>query len=282
MKNCKGKRIIRDSKKSIFALQTKNLFLRLVDISIVYVLMPNVLIMLKKLIVIALSLTVFVSSAQEKSKKAAMPDIPGSFIIDFGFNRAINPPDKFSQDFWGSRTVNVYYRYPVRFGRTKFSVIPSIGLSLERYKFSNNFTLDRTPASDGTYPLFIATTQFPNTTIIKSMLVTNYLELPIGFRYDTKPEDIASSVSFELGGRVGVLYQSFTKVKYEENGETKKAFDEQRHGLNSLRYGLYGRFGIGGFNFFTFYNLSPTFEANKGPGKTTMNSFTFGISINGF
>ncbi len=114
------------------------------------------------------------------------------------------------------------------------------------------------------------------------MLVTNYLELPVGFRYDTKPEDIASSISFEVGGRIGVLYQSFTKVKYTEGDETKKVFDEQNHGLNTLRYGIYGRFGIGGFNFFTFYNLSPMFYANKGPAKTDMNTYTFGISINGF
>jgi hypothetical protein len=238
--------------------------------------------MLRKFIVIVLLFTAFLASAQEKSKKTAMPDIPGSFIIDFGFNRAINPPSNFSQNFWGSRTFNVYYRYPVRFGRTKFSVVPSVGLSFERYKFGNNFTLNRVPEPDGTYGLFVATNQLPGVKIVKSMLVTNYVELPIGFRYDTKPEDIASSISFELGGRVGLLYQSFTKIKYEENGETKKAFDEQTHGLNSLRYGVYTRFGIGGFNFFGFYNLSPTFEANKGPGKTTMNSFTLGISINGF
>jgi hypothetical protein len=236
--------------------------------------------MMRGLVSILLIVVVSSVCAQDKPKKAAMPDIPGSFILDFGFNRAINPPDKFSQDFWGSRTVNVYYRYPVRFGRSKFSVVPSVGLSLERYKLSNNYTLARTAETDGTYPLVVAKDLYPGT--FKSMLVTNYLDLPVGFRYDTKPEDIAGSLSVELGGRVGILYQSFTKIKYEENGETKKVFDEQSHGLNSLRYGLYARLGIGGFNFFSFYNISPMFEANKGPAKTDMNSFTFGISINGF
>ena len=231
----------------------------------------------------------FAVSAQTKSK-AAMPDIPGSFILDFGFNRTINPAQNFQQDFWGSRTVNIYYRYPIRFGRSKFSFIPSAGLSLERFKFSNDYTLNRTAESDGSYKLLRVKDLFTGaSSVSKSMLITNYFELPIGFRYDTKPEDIASSLSIELGGRIGVLYQSYTKVNYQENDETKQYYDEQTHGLNPFRYGLYGRFGIGGFNFFSFYNLSPLFAANKGPvdtsstnTKTQMNTFTIGISINGF
>ncbi len=239
-------------------------------------------------VLLFLFFAIFSASAQEKRSKVAMPDIPGSFILDFGFNRAISPPEKFEQDFWGSRTVNVYYRYPLRFGKSKLSFVPSIGLSLERFKFSNNYTLSHNSEPDGSYSMVVANTTYPGT--FKSMLITNYLDLPIGFRYDTKPEDIAGSLSIELGGRVGVLYQSFTKIKYTENNETKKIFDEQSHGLNPIRYGIYTRLGVGGFNFFWFYNLSPLFSANKGPAtnatnpsiKTSADTFTFGISINGF
>jgi hypothetical protein len=241
-------------------------------------------------VLLLLFIVIFSASAQDKPKKAAMPDIPGSFILDFGFNRAITPAQNFQQDFFGSRTVNIYYRYPIRFGKSKFSVVPSIGLSLERFQFSNNYTVNRSSEPDGSYRLIavkdLITT---STSTSKSMLITNYFELPIGFRFDSKPEDIASSASIELGGRIGVLYQTFTKVSYQENDEAKQYFDEQSHGLNAIRYGLYGRLGIGGFNFFTFYNLSPLFAPNKGPVdnsttgiKTNMNTFTFGISINGF
>jgi Outer membrane protein beta-barrel domain len=116
----------------------------------------------------------------------------------------------------------------------------------------------------------------------KSMLVTNYIEIPLEFRFDTRPEDIARSFNVAIGGRVGYLFDSFTKVRYKNNGETVKVKDKYDHGLNSIRYGVYTRIGIGGFNWFAFYNLSEMFEKNKGPHGAAINTITAGISINGF
>lgn len=219
--------------------------------------------------------------AQEKRKKAARPDIPGSFMVDFGFNQAMNEPAEFKQAFWGSRTVNFYYQYPIRFGRSKYSFNPGIGLSLERWKFKNEYTLTEVNTNgDLTYSLVPANTTYPN--VKKSMLVTNYVEAPLEFRFDTNPEDIARSFSVALGARVGYLYDSFTKIKYKEDGQTKKIKDKQDWGLTPYRYGAYSRIGIGAFNFFCFFNMTTLFEKDKGPSKTGMNSLTFGISINGF
>jgi len=239
----------------------------------------NSTIMTRIVFVLLLSLLMSVSVLAQTTKKVARPDIPGSFVFDFGFNRARLIPPNFKQGFWGSRTVNLYYQYPLRIARTKFSFVPGIGLSLERFKLVNNYTFG--PVNpDGSFPLVAANTLYPG--IYKSMIVTNYFELPVGFRFDTHPEDIARSLSVSLGGRVGLLFDGFTKVKYKQDGETKTIKDKQNHGLNPFRYGVYGRFGIGGFNFFTFYNLSPLFEKAKGPDATLMTTFTVGISINGF
>jgi hypothetical protein len=114
------------------------------------------------------------------------------------------------------------------------------------------------------------------------MLVTNYFEIPIEFRYDTKPEDIARSFNVAIGGRIGILYDAFTKIKYNDLGETVKYKNKLNHGVNPIRYGVYSRIGIGSFSFFGFYNLSEMFEKDKGPEGTTMNTMTFGISLNGF
>lgn len=231
-----------------------------------------------------LALLVLVSGAlfgQEKKKKAARPDIPGSFMVDFGFNHAMKEPAEFQQAFWGSRTVNFYYQYPIHFGHSKYSFNPGVGISLERWKFKNEFTLAEVNTNgDLTYSLVSANTIYPN--VKKSMLVTNYLEAPLEFRYDTNPEDIARSFSVAVGARVGFLFDSFTKIKYKEDGQTKKIKDKQDWGLNPYRYGVYSRVGIGAFNFFCFYNLTTVFQENKGPSNTGMNSLTFGISLNGF
>jgi len=228
-------------------------------------------------IMICASLSTF---AQEKEKKAARPDLPGSFLIDFGFNTGISSPDNWSEAFWGSRTVNLYYQYPFRFGRSKFSFVPGLGLGMERFKMDNNFTLSSDPGPDGNYELI--PTDAPTFEVKKSMIIANYFDIPVEFRFDTHPEDIARSFNFAVGARAGFLFDGLTKVKYKEEGENKIRKDKQNHGLNEFRYGFYTRIGIAGFNVFMHYNTSPFFEKDKGPDMTKMNTMTIGISLNGF
>ena len=225
-----------------------------------------------------LSFSVF---AQEKPPKAARPNIPGSFMIDFGFNRGIQKPENFSQAFLGSRTLNLYYQYPIRIGRSHFSFNPGIGASMERWKFKNQYVIaDKTDDQQDQFLLYPGTDFFKG--IKKSMLIANYVEVPLEFRFDTAPEDLGRSFNFALGGRIGYLFDSKMKVKYKEDGETKISKNKENLGLTQLRYGVYSRIGVGSFNIFGFYNLTPLFEKGKGPDQTTMTHYTIGISINGF
>jgi len=105
--------------------------------------------------------------------------------------------------------------------------------------------------------------------------------MPLEFRFDTNPKDVSRSFSFSVGGRVGILMEAHTKIKYIDNGLNGTYKDKQLHGLNQFRYSAYTRIGLGNFNLFGFYNLSPLFSANKGPAATTMNTMTIGISLNG-
>ncbi len=225
-----------------------------------------------------LSFSVF---AQEKPHKAARPNIPGSFMVDFGFNQGIRKPENFSQAFLGSRTLNLYYQYPIRIGRSKFSFNPGIGASMERWKFKNNAILVDT-SNNSTDEFLLASGAILFKGIKKSMLIANYVEIPLEFRFDTTPEDIARSFNIAIGGRIGYLFDSKMKVKYKEDGETKILKNKENLGLTQLRYGVYSRIGVGGFNIFGFYNLTPLFEKGKGPDQTTMTHYTVGISINGF
>lgn len=229
------------------------------------------------------------STDQKKQK----PNLPGIFLIDLGVNQGISKPETFNQGFWGSRTVNIYYQYPIRIFESKFSFNPGIGLSMERWKFTDGATLIDTvelvsfpngatsPDQVEQYNLLSPTRIYPELAD-KSMLVTNYFEIPIEFRFDTKPEDIARSFNFALGGRIGFLFDAFTKVKYDDRGEVVKVKYKLNHGVNPLRYGVYTRIGLGSISMFGFLNLSELFEENKGPMGTTMNSYTVGISVNGF
>lgn len=239
--------------------------------------------MRKSLYIIIPVFTISFSLAQE-AKKVKRPDLPGSFIVEFGFNTAQGTtPANYDQGVWGSRTLNLYYQYSIRLWKSKFSINPGLGLSFERYKFSNNYTLPRLPNADGRYDLVRVTEVYPNVTVDKSMLVMNYLDfMPVELRFDTKPEDLNRSFHVSAGLRVGFLFDSHTKVAYSEAGEDKTIKDKQKFGLNTFRYGFYGRLGIGNFSLFGNYNITPVFDTPRAPSNSTMSTMTIGLSISGF
>lgn len=237
--------------------------------------------------IISASLTLlfftFSIQAQEQKQRVKRPDLPGAFLLEFGFNRAQgSTPANFEQGFWGSRTLNLYYQYPIRLWNSKFSYRPAAGFSFERYKLTNNYTLDKQVSGDGTYRLVPASDLgMPNAD--KSMVIMNYFDImPAEIRYDTKPNDPNRSIHLSAGVRLGVLFETHTKVNYALNGESVTAKDSQSHGMNSVRLGYYGKVGVGSFSLFGYYNATPIFQENKGPSQTKMNTLTIGISLSGF
>jgi hypothetical protein len=254
----------------------------------------------RALVLLTLVLIASSTFAQTTTKTTHRPNIPGSIILDFGFNAGINKPDLWKQGLLGSHSVNIYYQYPIRFGRSRFSFNPGAGFSFERFRWKNNIYLVN-PVESGAnqvekYEFGAAKYQYPNPK--KPILGTNYFEIPIEFRFDTKPEDISRSFNVAIGARGGWMFDSFMKIKYHDEGQNKKVKDDQNFGLTRLRYGVYTRVGIGALNFFVFYNMTPLFQKDKGPfdqGKiqepniiqggttgTTMNTITAGISLNAF
>ncbi|SHH66885.1 Outer membrane protein beta-barrel domain-containing protein [Chryseolinea serpens] len=234
-----------------------------------------------------ISIGAFSQAATTTKKTTARPDIPGAFVLELGLNRALSAPSEFKQGLWGSRTINFYYQYEFRILKSQFSFVPGVGFSLERYKLTNNYVLDYT-STNATTPSLIppGNTGIPN--IKRSQIITNYFEVPLELRWTLNPEDPARSFKVGVGGRVGYLFDSFTKVKYSENGETKKFKDKQDFNLNKFRYGITGRIGIGNFSLFGYYNLTPLFEKDKGlkdANSSTFNNFstmTIGISLASF
>lgn len=238
------------------------------------------------IILTAISFTAFCQTDTTPTKTSARPDIPGAFVLEFGFNQDVGGPNEFSLNFWGSRTANVYYQYEFRILNSNFSFVPGIGLSMERFKFGNDYTIGYSSNTSGEVIMIPpANAAVPN--IQKSMLITNYIDVPLEIRFTLNPDDPSRSLKTAIGGRIGYLYDSFSKIKYKENTETKKLKDKQDFNLNKIRYGLTGRIGFGSFSIFGYYNLSPLFEENKGlkDNNSTYNNFptyTIGISMASF
>lgn len=230
----------------------------------------------------------FGQSTIESTEKVrrGRPDIPGTFLVDFGFNIPFGEQGDFNANFFGSRTVNFYYQSDKRIGNSKFSVHPGAGFGLERYRFANNTTLQYKAGPGGLFDSLIfvpAENRFLQANRInKSQVIMNNFDILLDLRFTTNPNDPNRSFKVSIGMKGGFVFDSFTKIKYRENSETKKLKDKQDWNLNQFRYGPTLRIGIGNFNLFAFYSLSPIFESGKGPKGTNLNTFTTGISLAAF
>jgi hypothetical protein len=245
------------------ALPTKKLFLGLVYAKTNSMIRKTVLLVLPLLVSIA-----GFSQSGESSKKTARPDIPGTFVVEFGLNRDLGAATNFSLFLWGSRTLNLYYQYDIRLFKSKFSVVPGIGLSLERYSFKRVRRFHFNEKRDSLYLIHRGESpgiHLDTLSLKKSRLITNYVEMPIEFRYTSKPEDPAHAFKIGVGARVGYLFDSFSKLKFHQDGQNKILKDKQDFFLNKFRYGVFAKVGIGNFSLFAYYNMNTLFQKNKSP-----------------
>ena len=191
--------------------------------------------------------------------------VPGTLVFEFGYNMLQdNTPDNMDIDFFRSRSANLYYMYDFRlFGSKKLSFNPGFGLGMDNYMFSKEVNVSRGPDNQ----LFVMSAdQFEsgvNTDSVsfsmeKSKLNANYFDIPMEFRFRTKPSKKSFRVA--VGGKIGFLIDSKSKIKYELDGDDYKFKSKSRNGLESFRYGVHARIGIGSVNFFGYYALSELFE----------------------
>ena len=213
-------------------------------------------------------------------KGTIRPDIPGTFSIEIGINQSFNKPDTavFGLGLWGSRAFNLYYQLDKRIGKSKFSFHPGIGFGLERYKFKKAVTLIPGTGVDEGNTVFTEST--PRTK--KTMVITNYLEIPLELRFSANPDDPTRSFKVSFGAKAGYLFDAHTKVKYRVDGQNKILKSKQNFNFTDLRYSAFLKFGIGNFQLFGQYNLVPLFKDLKGPLQTDMSMATFGISLSSF
>jgi len=241
---------------------------------------------MKKLTLLLICTVCCANYSFAQNNKAATPtgstkkaDIPGSLIFDVGFNQWINIPKdtvlggaKMELDIWKSKGLNIYYMYEIELGTEKLTFNLGFGVGLDNYSFKNNILIYK-----GLDTLNNKILIFSNDTIEykKSKLSVNYFDIPIEFMYRSHKEKKKAFI-FALGGKIGMLIQAHTKVKYKQNGETIK---EKRHSnffIELFRYGVTGRIGYGGLNLFGYYSLSKMFKKDKGPEMTSfMLGFTF-------
>ncbi|UII21261.1 porin family protein [Fulvivirga ligni] len=213
-------------------------------------------------------------------ERAARPDIPGSLIINLGWNILQDTPDEMELGNYGSRSLEIYYLHDMPIGNTGLEFRPGIGVGLDRFKFDNNITLNQTINGDG--ETIVSTADLDEDwDVKKSQLVANYIDIPLELRFFANPDDKRRSFNVSIGGKVGMRFSSHTKIKYSEEGENIKLKSKKDFGLNRFRYGVTGRLGIGGFNLFYYQGLSNLFDG--GPdGTEDATKITVGLTFTAF
>ena len=202
----------------------------------------------------------------------AEPDLPGTLTMNFGFNFLSNAPDNMELRFWKSKGVSFYYLYDMPIGESKFSFHPGLGVAFESYAFTQNVTVDYPIGGDSAQIVSLDAEQYE--TVDKSKLVTHYVDVPLEFRFYTKENQRGFMVA--LGGKVGYLFSSYTKIKYENEGRDFTQKTRQDFNLNRLRYGVHGRLGFRGIHLNGQYLFSDLFKSDGGP---QVNNFKVGLSV---
>jgi hypothetical protein len=244
------------------------------------------------LLAFALIQTAFAQDTQEIAKKSktpigGRPNIPSDLKFEFGFNQLNNKSEDLSMNFFGSRTFNVYYQYPVSiFGDASgFTMDIGIGVGTDKYAFKDDQTLYNNPAVGPESSLLRDITDVlgDNITIKKNVVAANYFDIPLDFTYHFNKTNYTKGFQVSVGGKFGYLYESHTKVRYEDSNDLKRQIkDSQNYGFEKFRYGLSVKAGSPGFYAWSYFGLNQVFQKGMGPNGTEATQINFGIAVNVF
>lgn len=209
-----------------------------------------------------------------------------SFNFDLGMNNYLSSgkfPDQDNSLYtvkpWGSWYVGINSVQRTRLAN-KFYLEWSLGVSWYNFKFQNEQTQI---TKDDNSVIFALDTR--DAEYIKSKLTATYLHASLIPVIDfgsnrRKPSffDDHNSDSFRIGAGpyVGYRIDSYSKQKFEENGDEQKPKDHDNFYLNNIRYGLRAQLGFKDVDLFFNYDLNELFIENKGP---KLNAFSFGVTF---
>jgi hypothetical protein len=209
-----------------------------------------------------------------------------SINFDLGMNNYLSNgsfPDQDNSLYtvkpWGSWYVGINSVQRTRLAN-KFFLEWSLGVSWYNFKFENEQTKI---TKDDNSVIFSQDTR--DAEFIKSKLTATYLHASIVPMVDfggnkRKPSffDGRNSDSFRIGvgPYIGYRIDSYSKQKFEINGDEQKPKDHDNFYLNNIRYGIRTQIGFQDVDLFFNYDLNELFIENKGP---KLNAFSFGVTF---
>ncbi|SDY66436.1 outer membrane beta-barrel protein [Hymenobacter psychrophilus] len=218
--------------------------------------------------------------AERKAKieERANRPVHSNFTIDLGLNALTNKQQDQNGNSldlrpWGSRYISFNWVYDIRLGAKGSPLYLRTGpeLAFNNYMLDNN---RRFVNQDGVTTLELPTEVGRN--YEKSKLAVSTINLPLMLALSFRDDKGRNSFRVGAGGFVGYRLGSHTKLKYEEDGNTKKDKDRGSYNLEDFQYGLQGTMGIRGIDLFAKYSLNELFKNNRGP---QAQAISFGVVL---
>ncbi|SFB73511.1 Outer membrane protein beta-barrel domain-containing protein [Flexibacter flexilis DSM 6793] len=195
-----------------------------------------------------------------------------TFDIDLGFNTFSQKTSDKRYDLnpLGSRYISLRWGYRTRIGGKESPLRLNYGMEVawNNYMFQDDYVIKKGSGSVD----FVQKLDADNNPINfkKSKLTTCFLNVPVTFEIKKKNFRVGA------GGFVGYRLDSYSKIKYSFEGDTKRDRDHSNFYLNNWQYGLRATVGIKEVDFFVNYHLNNLFESGKAD---KLNPISFGITF---
>ncbi|GAB3223148.1 hypothetical protein GCM10027346_01840 [Hymenobacter seoulensis] len=209
---------------------------------------------------------------EEKANRA----VHSNFNVDLGLNTLVNRETLVGgEDFElrpvGSRYLSLNWHYDIRVGQkgSPLHLVTGPELAFNNYMLDKNYRF-----SDVNGRTLVV--KDLDRDLEKSKLAVTTINLPLMAVLDFQDKKGRDAFRIGAGGFIGYRLGSHTKLKYEDEGRTRKDKDRGSYNLEDFQYGVQGTIGIRNIDLFAKYNLNDTFKSNRGPQAQTL---SFGISL---
>jgi hypothetical protein len=186
--------------------------------------------------------------------------------LDLGVNTFVNLPDNTTGVYdlkpLGSRYVSIGSLREGRIGgqNSPLYIRGGLELAFNNFMFDNNQYL----VNENGRTEILA---YPETgrSLEKSKLTYSTLNVPVNFSLQFKNHNGKEGFNISAGGFAGYRLGAHTKLKYQEDGKTRK--DKERDGFNleDFQYGATFALGYRDLQLFGKYNLNSLFKNDRGP-----------------
>lgn len=202
------------------------------------------------------------------------------FMLQLSSDHWAGMPDSISSHQKGlSRGFNAYVMLNKPFKNSpKISLGIGVGISTSNI-FFKKMEVDVKAASENLpFPALDSADHFK-----KYKLATSYLEIPLEFRFTSKPNNPNKSFKAAVGLKVGTLVNAHTKGKnlLSATGSTLNSYLEKENSkrfINSTHFMATARVGYGVFSLFGSYQLNRLLKDGAGPN---LKLYQLGLTISG-